>query len=305
MPSTRQPRGYAVYHKGIQELFEGARPSLDELGALRPAPWLPVSRIDTVHDDPQVIPAGTVVGRINETDHADIYAAVTAAKRTNYLVPAWAGTGEYTLTYTADDITYLTPDIDAYPTVVASAGASTLDIPAVKPLGITTYDLYASHMLDTWNNYDRQHMVAFLSWGYTVMIPVRTASEASLQVGDLVQVEDNNGSDSTWTPQAATNIVGRMKLWESGDSPEFKIGRVLGKITLASQTSSVANQLLSAGISASNYSGAHNFGGLSKVQTVPGMGLSGSGTAGIPRSMLSAVAQSQKWYALIISISVL
>ena len=303
--ALRTPRGYAVYHKGVQEIFEGRRPSLSDLSTLLPAPWLPVSRVDQVHDDPQVIPAGTCVGRINATDHADIYTAVTAAKRTDYLVPAWAGTGEYTVTYGANDITYLTPDIDSYPTVVAATGASTLDVPAVKPLGIVTQDLYASHMADTWTNYIRQHMVTFLSWGYVLMIPVRTASEAALQVGDLVQVEDNNSVDSTWNPTAATNIVGRYKPWETGDSPEYKVGRVLEKLTLANQTSSVVNQLLSAAVSASNVDTVHNFGGMNKVQTVPGLGLTGSGTQGIPRSMLNAVAQSQVFYALLISTSVL
>lgn len=301
--ANRTPRGYSVYHKGVQELMEGQRPTLDFLGNLRPAPWLPVSRVDTYHDDPQVIPAGTVVGRINTTDHNDIYEAVTAAKRTDYLVPAWAGTGEYTLTYGANDVTYLTPDIDSYPTVVSVAGTSTLDVPAVKPLGIATYDLYASHLADTYTNYDRQHMVAFLSWGWTVLIPVRTASEAAIQVGDRVQVEDNDNSDSSWNPTAATNIVGRMKCWESGDNPEYKVGKCIEKITLATQTSLVANQLLSAGISASNYASAHDFSDLDKVQTVPGLGLTGSGTAGIPRSLLGAVAQSQVWYALVIQIS--
>jgi len=305
MVTTRTPRGYGVYHKGIQEIQPGQRPSLSDLKPLLPAPWLPVSRIEKLHDDPQVIPAGTLVGRINATDHADIYTAVPAAKRTNYLVPCFAGAGEYTLTYTQDDIDYSTPDIDSYPTVVAAAGTSTLDIPAVKPLGIMTYDCYASHMNDTWKNYLRQHMVTFLSWGYTVMIPVRTAAEATLQIGDVVQVEDNSGSDTTWTPKAATNIVGRMKLWETGDTPEFKVGRVIEKIDLATQTASVANQLLSAGFTAGNYGSPHDFGGLAKVLTVPGMGLSGSGTAGIPRSMFSAVAQSQVWSALLISISVL
>lgn len=303
--ALRTPRGYAVYHKGIQEIFEGRRPSLNDLKTLLPAPWLPVSRIDTVHDDPQVIPAGTVVGRINVTDHADIYGAVSTAKKTDYLVPAFAGTGEYTLTYTQNDVDYLTPDIDNYPTVVSAAGTSTLDIPAVKPLGIVTQDLYASHMADTWTNYIRQHMVTFLSWGYVVMIPVRTASEAALQVGDLVQVEDNDGSDSTWIPQAATNIVGRMKPWESGDNPEFKVGRVLEKLTLANQTASVSNQTLAAALTAGNVDTIHDFFGLSKVQTVPSLGITGSGTQGIPRAMTHAVAQGQKFYSLLISISVL
>ena len=303
--APRIPRGYAAYHKGIQEIMEGQRPSLDGLGNLLPAPWLPVSRIDTVHDDPQVIPAGTIVGRINTTDHSDAYGAVTAAKRTSFLVPANAGTGEYTLTYGTNDVDYLTPDIDNYPTVVSTDGTSTITIPAVKPLGIATQDLYASHMVDTWTNYERQHMVTFLSFGWVIMIPVMTASENSLQIGDLVQVEDQDNANSTWRPASYLNSVGRYKLWESGDNPEFKVGRVLEKIALATQTSSVASQQLDAAITASNVttSTVHNFGGLGKVQTVPGLGLTGSGTLGIPRSMLKAVPQSQIYSALLISVS--
>jgi len=301
--AARIPRGYAVYHKACQEIEEGNRPTLSDVGTLLPAPWLPVSRIDTVHDDPQVIPAGTIVGRINATDHADIYTAVTAAKRTDFVVPAHAGTGEYTLTYGANDVTYLTPDIDNYPTVVSAAGVSTLDIPTVKPLGIVTQDIYASHMADTWTNYVRQHMITFLSWGYVIMIPVTTASEASLQAGDLVQVEDDDAANATWRPASYLNTVGRYKLWESGDCPEYKVGRVLEKITLCTQDSSVASQILSAAIAADNTSAEHNFGGLGKVQTVPGLGLTGSGTNGLPRSMMSAVPQSQVYYALLISVS--
>ena len=303
--APRIPRGYAAYHKPVQEIMEGQRPSLDGLGNLLPAPWLPVYRVDTVHDDPQVIPAGTIVGRINTTDHSDSYEAVTAALRTSFLVPASASTGEYTLTYGQNDIDYLTPDIDGYPTVVATAEASAISIPAVKPLGIATQDLYASHMATTWTNYERQHMVTFLSYGYVIMIPVMTASEDSLQIGDLVQVEDNDGAANTWRPASYLNSVGRYKLWESGDNPEFKVGRVLEKIALGTQTSSVASQRLSAAITASNVttSTVHDFSGLGKVQTVPGLGLSGSGTLGIPRSMLAAVPQSQIYSALLISIS--
>lgn len=303
--APRVPRGYAAYHKAIQEISESMRLTLDGLGALLPAPWLPVSRIDTVHDDAQVIPAGTIVGRINATDHADAYDAVTTAKKTSFLVPANAGTGEYTLTYGANDVTYLTPDIDSYPTVVAAAGTSTISIPAVKPLGIATQDLYASHMADTWTNYERQHMVSFLHQGYVIMIPVMTASENSLQIGDLVQVEDQDNANATWRPASYLNSVGRYKLWESGDNPEYKVGRVVEKIPLATQTATAATQQLDAAIAASNVTAStvHNFGGLGKVQTVPGLGLTGSGTLGIPRSMLKAVPQSDVYYALLISVS--
>ena len=303
--APRIPRGYAEYHKPVQEIMEGQRPSLAALGNLLPAPWLPVYRIDKVHDDALVIPAGTIVGRINATDHANAYAAVTASLRTSFLVPANAGTGEYTVTYSQNDIDYLIPDADAYPTVVAATGASDLSIEAVKPLGIATQDLYASHMSATWTNYERQHMVTFLSYGYVIMVPVMTASEASLQIGDLVQVEDQDDANSTWRPASYLNSVGRYKLWESGDNPEFKVGRVLEKIALATQTSSVASQQLDAAIAASNVttSTVHDFSGLGKVQTVPGLGLTGSGTLGIPASMMKAVPQSQIYSALLISIS--
>lgn len=304
--AIRTPRGYAVYHKPLQEIFEGKRPSLDGLKNLLPAPWLPVSRVDQHHDDPQVIPAGTAIGRINATDHTGEYQAVTSALRTDFVVPASANTGEYTVTYTTDDVTYLTPDVDDYPTVVSAAGASTLTVGPVKPLGIVTQDIYASHMSATWTNYIRQHMITFLSWGYCVLIPVLTADEALLQPGDLVQIDDNDHAATTWQPKTPqSNVVGRYKPWASGDSPEYKIGRVLEKITLANQTASVATQNFQAAVTAGNYSSAHDFSGLAKVQTVPGLGLSGSGTAGVPKALCHAMPQGQVYYALLISISAL
>ncbi len=77
MADARIPRGYGRYQTPYNEEFEGQRPSLDQLGNLLPAPWLPTAAIDAVHDDNLVMQAGTWVGRINQTDHADSYNAVS------------------------------------------------------------------------------------------------------------------------------------------------------------------------------------------------------------------------------------
>ena len=302
--AIRVPRAYGRYASPYNETFEGRRPPLSRLGNLVPAPWLPVVVLDEKHNDPVTIEAGTWVGRINATDHSTPYTAMAAAKRQPYLVPACGSTGEYTLTYSAYDVDYLTPDIDGPTSAVAVAGASTVTIPPVKPMGIAYQNMYASHLKDTYTNYNRQHMVGFLSWGYAVWMPVRSTNEAAIQPGDLVVIDDLSNAASTWQPRSTSNVVGRIRAWASGDSPEMIVGKCLEKVAIATQTSSSAGQKLSAAITASNVttSTVHNFGDLSKVQTPPGLGLQGSGTLGVPGWLLDATAISQTWYGMIISV---
>lgn len=302
--TTRVPRGYGRYQAPYNETFEGKRPSLSRLGNLLPAPWLPMTVLDDKHNDPVSIEAGTWVGRINATDHATAYAKLAAAKRKPFLVPACASTGEYTLTYTQYDIDYLVPDLDDPTAVVAETGATATTIPPVKPMGIAYQNMYASHLPDVYSNYNRQHMVGFLSWGYAVWLPIRSTNEAAIQPGDLLVMDTLSHAASTWTPMSTANTVGRIRPWVSGDSPEMVVGKCLEKLTLASQTSTVGNQTLAAAITASNVttSSVHNFGDLSKVQTVRGLGLQGSGTLGVPGWLLGATAISDTWYGMIVSV---
>jgi hypothetical protein len=300
----RVPRGFGRYQSPYNETFEGRRPPLSRLGNLLPAPWLPVVVMDEKHNDPVSIEAGTWVGRINATDHSAAYTAMIAAKRAPYLVPANASTGEYTVTYSAYDVDYLTPDVDDTTSTVSAAGASTLTIEAVKPMGIAYQNMYASHLKDTYSNYNRQHMVGFLSWGYAVWLPIRSTNEATIQPGDLLVMDDASHAAGTWKPRDGSNVVGRIRPWVSGDSQEMIVGRCLEKLAIATQTATSANQTLAAAIAASNVttSTVHNFGDLSKVQTPPGLGLQGSGTLGVPGWLLGATAISDTWYGMIVSV---
>lgn len=302
--AARIPKGYGRYQSPYNETFEGKRPSLSRMGNLLPAPWLPVAVIDDKHDDPVTIEAGTWVGRINATDHATPYAKMVAARRSPYLVPACASTGEYTVTYSQYDIDYLTPDLDGPTSVVAATGASTTTIPAVKPLGIAYQNMYASHLPYTYSNYNRQHMVGFLSWGYAVWLPIRSTREAGIQPGDLLVIDEHSHAASTWTPMSTSNVVGRIRPWAASDDPEMIVGRCLEKVQIASQTATSANQTLAAAIAASNVTTTtvHNFGDLSKVQTPRGLGLQGSGTLGVPGWLLGATAISDTWYGMIVSV---
>ena len=309
MVSTiRIPRGYGRYQTPYNEVFEGQRPSLSNLGNLLPAPWLPTAALDSRHEDNLVMQAGTWVGRINSTDHANAYNAVPAANRTNFLVPAYQGTGEYSLTYGAQDLdngdgTYAVPDIDAYPTAVATAGTSTITIPPVKPMGVLYQDAYGSYYALRHKNYNRQHMVGFLAYGQVIMVPATTAAEAAIQPGDKVCIARTTDASPTWRPQHVDNYVGHLQAWDTATCDvEYSVGQCLEKIVIAGGGS--ASQRLSAALSAATATGVHNFGELSRVQTVPGLGLQGSGTQGVPGFLLNAVSQSTYFYGLLISVGV-
>lgn len=301
--APRIPRGYARFQAPYNELFEGKRPSLSDLGNLVPAPWLPVAYVDEHHNDPVVLAAGTWVGRINAADNSAMDAVSEAGR--GWLVPACASTGGYTVTYTSDDVTHLTPDVDDFANI-AAAGASTIASGGVvKPIGIVSRPIYASHLATTYTNYNPDHMTSLLSWGYTVMVPARTANELLIQAGDMIGIEDNANSATTWQPQATTNVVARLEPAGSTNN-EFTVGRCIEKVQLATQTTTASTQTLAAAIAAGNIvaTSVHNFGDMAKVQTVPNLGIQGSGTLGLPGWLLDALPNgSDQYFALVISVN--
>lgn len=304
MADIRIPKGYGRYQTPYNEIFEGQRPSLSDLGNLLPAPWLPTVVEDTVHNDNIVIQAGTWVGRINATDHSAAYTAVTAASRRNYLVPAYQGTGDYSLTYgdldLVGDNSYSVPDIDAYPTAVAATGVSSTLVKPVKPLGVAYQDMYGSYYALRYKNYERQSMVGFLAYGQVIMVPATTSVEAGIQPGDKVAIARTTDASPTWRPRHVDNYVGHLMPYDTNCTVEYAVGRCLEVVTIA--TGGGGSQRLSAAITAGTATAVHNFGELNRVQTVPGLGLQGSGTQGVPGFLLNAVAQGGAFYALLISV---
>lgn len=161
-------------------------------------------------------------------------------------------------TYTADDIG-LTVDYDAngHDVYVATAGAASSVPPGNKPIGVAPYDYYQNISvgfdsanptgLTKYTNYQIQDKVAVLC-DYMIEVPVKTACDASgtIQAGDLVQ------SDST----------GGFIKWENG---KHDVSQIVGRCIQRKAVTAVDN--------------------LDKVQTVPGLGLSGSDTAGVPQHL--------------------
>jgi len=162
-------------------------------------------------------------------------------------------------TYTADDISAGTVDYDAngHDVYVTAAGATSALAPGNKPIGIAPYDYFQNLNagfdsatpagLTKYTNYQIQDKVAVLC-DYLIEVPVKSGVDASGTVnsGDLVQ-SDNAGG---------------FILWKNGTSD---VTQIVGRCIQRKAVVAVDN--------------------LDKVQTVPGLGLSGSDTAGVPQHL--------------------
>ena len=160
-------------------------------------------------------------------------------------------------TYTADDIgttiLYSSNGHDAYVTVAGAGGTP----PGNKPIGVAPYDYYQNINqgfdsanptgLTKYTNYQIQDKVAVLC-DYLIEVPVKTACDASgtINVGDLVQSDHDGG----------------FILWRNGIND---VTQIVGRCIQRKAVTAVDN--------------------LDKVQTVPGLGLSGSDTSGIPQHL--------------------
>ena len=172
-----------------------------------------------------------------------------------------------TITYDANDVG-LTVDIDdaGHDTYVTAAGTSSAAIDGNKPVGVAPYDYYQSlnaGFVSTgatkYLNYQIQDKVAILC-DYLIEVPVLSTADASgtIAAGDLVQ----------------SNTDGKFIKWVDGASD---VSQIVGRCIQRATVSAVDN--------------------LDKVQTVPGLGLSGSATDGVPSHLYdytSGAAYSEK-----------
>ena len=182
---------------------------------------------------------------------------IVAVDASGFLVPA---NGGYHLpyTYTADDVSNTVNFDDAgRDDLVAAAGDTSTHQSANKPIGVAPYDYYQNINqgfdsatpvgLTKYTNYQIQDKVSILC-DYLIEVPVKTANDASGSVaaGDLV-MSDADGAFVKWT--------------NGKDSVDQIVGRCIQRKSVVA----VDN--------------------LDKVQTVPGLGLSGSDTAGVPQHL--------------------
>lgn len=100
---------------------------------------------------------------------------------------------------------------------------------------------------------------------------------------------------ATGTPmtygQVADDIsfLGSLAAWDGAHGNDFIIGRCLRNLTFATGTADAIYEDDIANVSLTT-EGAAEFKALSRVQTVPGLKLAGSGTAGAPGWLLKAAA---------------
>jgi hypothetical protein len=179
------------------------------------------------------------------------------------------GGASQALTYTANDVgTTVKYSSNGHDEYVTTAGADGT-IPGNKPIGVAPYDYFQNINagfdsanptgLTKYTNYQIQDKVAVLC-DYLIEIPVKTTCDASgkINVGDLVQADG----------------TGEFILWKNGT---HDVTQIVGRCIQRKTVSVVDN--------------------LDKVQTVPGLGLSGSDTAGVPQHLYdytNATAYSEK-----------
>jgi len=314
--AVRIARGYEAVHHPYQEKYEGTRPSIQGLRAYK---GLPVAFVDKQHeDDPVVILPGTFVGLLN-TGAAAISTGDTwnnAEESARALVPAHQVA--YTLSYSAYDTDFGTPHIDftGTDTVTAREGDSTSTIGPVKPIGVVTAPIYSSALADKYSNYTRDLPPSILCGNYCVVIPAMTVNERAIEPGDRVMID--NTASAQYDPRAvgsvAAHAAGRiMKAdqglagTDTGSARDFIVGRCINKWIVATDSTAASEDQLSAtytaGRTLDSVNTNYGYDTLNRVQTAPGLGLSGSGTQGVPAMFKHARADSAgNFYALEIRI---
>lgn len=283
--AIRIPRGYDVNRPYYNELCEGVRP-VD--GAVAREAWtgLAYTRIDELHHDPIVVEPGTIVGMVTGGN------GIAAGK----LVPAVMGTGLVDargLFQIGESNTWGLP---------AASGSHAVG--RVKPLGVAYQPVYSFILQSRYTNYTRNTAVGVVT-DYVIQVPAINSDEWAIESGDVIVLGTGNqhGSGATNTHLSGLHLAGRYARWSAlssyADIQDRIVGRCLRKIKLGtggsstSQGDRLADKITDFTInSAMNTEFAH----LSKIQTVPGFNLTGSGTKGIPAFYLGARADANKDY---------
>lgn len=281
MATFRTPRGYGVNRPPYQELSEGVRP---EPSAVPTEAWsgLPPVRVDEIHHDPIVLDAGTIVG------------IATGGSAEGKIFPAHGVTGSIHLAFVSDDHTNwgLTDQ--------GTATAATLTAGDVCPIGVVYQPIYSFQLQNSFTNYKRNENLGIVT-DYLIQVPAITKRERSLRDGDLVMVSQVGGDGTAvdtldgsahvdaeygrigdFLTSDTDRLLGRFERFDNtAANLKFVVGRVMKAITFATGTGSTK---LSDDYSAVTLTtaGTAEFKDLDKVQTVPGLAVAGSETAGTP-----------------------
>lgn len=282
MASQRIPRGYGVNVPQYQELVEGQRP---ESNATPMEAWtgLPVVQVEEVHHDPIVIMPGTFVG------------IATGGTASGKIFPAHAQTGTITLRFSSTDDTWGLPTSDQTPS------GNTVTAGPVPPLGVVYQPIYSFNLQEAFINYKRNVNLGILT-DYLIQIPAITAEERIIAPGDLVMININANDYGRPASVTLNSLLGRLMRHDGNASTmKYVVGKCYGKVQFAGSGTAVAGTKLSADTASWSLStaGQSEFKGLDKVQTVPGLGLAGSGTKGTPAWLMDARSDASGNYYLL------
>lgn len=284
--AIRVPRGLEVSRPYYNELCEGVRPVA---GAVAKEAWTGLAhvRIDEVHHDPIVLEPGTLVGVVTGGN----------ALADNKLVPAVLGTGYGDA---AGLIQVGESNIWSLPTASGNHAVG-----RVKPLGVCYQPIYSFMLQQLYTNYTRNVAVGVVT-DYVIQVPAINSDEWLIEPGDAVMlgVGKAHGIGALSGSHAAGyHLAGRyaaVKTYRTYDDLHDRVvGRCLRKIRLGTGGSStavgarLADNLADFTVSADAQAA---FSDLDKIQTVPGLNLTGSGTKGIPGFYLGARCDANKVY---------
>lgn len=302
--ALRIPRGYAVNRPYFREVSEGVRPNSQAAPRL-PHTGLAHVRVDEVHHDPIVIDAGTIIGVVTGlTGGATGQFGVFSAGASGSFVPAMMRTSTTPVTNLAtarDSQMLINLGSSEATTTWGMAGASgALLIGEVKPIGVVSQPVYSSYLTTAFTNYKRQHSLGFVTQ-YVIQVPATNIEEVDINAGDLVMLGSGFhygiGTTDFYDNQRQ---AGRYAKFDSTayKAQERIIGRCLKKTFIGTGSSVATGGLLKDNLSdftaASDL--AAEFAGLERVQTVPGLTLSGAETKGVPTFLLGARADANKRY---------
>lgn len=288
--ALRIPRGFARNIPSYREVCEGIRPTFQDT-PLEAYTGLPHVRMDEVHHDPIVIDPGTLVGIVT--------GSLTGAGK---VVPCTMVTGAVT-----PSGLWVLGSTEAASNF-GLPGGTEYQVPCgiVKPIGVVFQPIYSFILQTAFTNYKRTANVGILT-NYVINIPAVNAEEVLIESGDIVMVGTGMkyGAGQSGTFATGSHLAGRYAKYSSSAylAAERIVGRCYRRLLLGTASAATTGDTLDAAITAGQFTisaaAQTEFANLAKLQTVPGLGLSGSGTSGIPAYLLTARCDASKnFYAL-------
>jgi hypothetical protein len=289
--SIRIPRGYEVNRPYYQEISKGERLAPTSL-PLEAWADLAVTRVDEYQNDPFVIEPGTIVGyHPTAVDSRGMPVLVPAVFKdaANAIVA-----GTVTQTHHTDSAKWGITTTATYSGII-------------KPVGVVYQPIYSFALNSKFTNYKRNVNVGLLT-DYVIQVPAVTTLELTIKGGDSVMLADG---DTKWGSISSagliTTLAGRYAPYKSSlvGAEEFIVGKCLSSVKIATTSASAAGLIMKTELAAGRVSltaaGTSLFKDLARVSTVPGHGLSGDGTSGIPGWLLGGTSDgSGDYYALTI-----